>query len=44
MAQIMPWARLIRDIKPEYPTAGRLGRQPIGVIRMLWHVKPANLV
>jgi len=35
MEQIMPWARLIAVIEPKYPTAGRVGRQPIGVARML---------
>ena len=35
MEQIMPWARLIAVIEPKYPTAGRVGRPPIGVARML---------
>lgn len=35
MERIVPWARLIAVIEPLYPTSGRVGRQPIGVARML---------
>ncbi len=35
MERIVPWARLIAVIEPLYPTSGRVGRQPIGVSRML---------
>lgn len=35
MDQVVPWARLQALIEPKYPTAGRVGRQPIGVARML---------
>ena len=35
MDRIVPWARLIAVIEPLYPTSGRVGRQPIGVARML---------
>jgi transposase, IS5 family len=35
MEQIMPWARLIALIEPKRPTAGRVGRPPVGVARML---------
>jgi IS5 family transposase len=35
MEQIVPWAELIALIEPAYPSAGRVGRQPIGVARML---------
>jgi IS5 family transposase len=35
MDRIVPWARLIAVIEPLYPTSGRVGRQPIGVPRML---------
>jgi transposase, IS5 family len=31
----VPWARLIAVIEPLYPTSGRVGRQPVGVHRML---------
>jgi len=31
----VPWARLEALIEPKYPTGGRVGRQPIGVSRML---------
>ncbi len=33
--RIVPWARLIAVVEPLYPTSGRVGRQPIGVSRML---------
>ncbi|MFM9425877.1 hypothetical protein RCH10_002316 [Variovorax sp. GrIS 2.14] len=35
MDRVVPWARLIAVIEPLYPTSGRVGRQPIGVLRML---------
>src|SRR5947209_11779688 len=35
MERIVPWMRLIAVIEPLYPTSGRVGRQPIGVPRML---------
>lgn len=35
MEQVVPWARLEALIEPAYPTGGRVGRQPIGVWRML---------
>lgn len=35
MEQVVPWARLEALIEPKYPTAGRVGRQPVGVTRML---------
>lgn len=35
MGRVVPWSRLIAVIEPLYPTSGRVGRQPIGVPRML---------
>ena len=35
MERVVPWSRLIAVIEPLYPTSGRVGRQPIGVSRML---------
>ena len=35
MEALVPWARLEGLIEPLYPTGGRVGRQPIGVPRML---------
>src|SRR6188768_4318997 len=35
MERVVPWARLIAVIEPLYPRSGRVGRQPIGVARML---------
>ena len=35
MERVVPWSRLIAIIEPLYPTSGRVGRQPIGVPRML---------
>lgn len=35
MDQVVPWARLQGLIEPKYPQGGRVGRQPIGVPRML---------
>lgn len=36
MERVIPWARLEALIEPAYPKGGRVGRQPIGVSRMLW--------
>lgn len=35
MERIVPWVRLIAVIEPLYPKSGRVGRQPIGVPKML---------
>ena len=35
MERVVPWERLEALIEPKYPTSGRVGRQPIGVPRML---------
>ena len=35
MERIVPWARLLALIEPLYPKSGRVGRQPIGVPKML---------
>ena len=35
MERVAPWTRLIAVIEPLYPTSGRVGRQPVGVPRML---------
>ncbi len=35
MERIVPWMRLVGVIEPLYPTSGRVGRQPIGVAKML---------
>jgi len=35
MERIVPWGRLMWVIEPLYPSSGRVGRQPIGVPRML---------
>lgn len=35
MEQVVPWAMLQAVIAPKYPTSGRVGRQPVGVERML---------
>ncbi|MEJ8858845.1 IS5 family transposase [Variovorax robiniae] len=35
MERVVPWARLIAVIEPMYPRSGRVGRQPVGVARML---------
>jgi IS5 family transposase len=35
MEQVVPWARLESVVEPLYPSAGRVGRQPIGVPKML---------
>ena len=33
--RVVPWTRLEAVIEPRYPSAGRVARQPIGVLRML---------
>ena len=35
MDRVVPWAKLIAVIEPAYPTSGRVGRQPMGVPKML---------
>jgi IS5 family transposase len=35
MERIVPWSRLQGVIEPLYPTSGRVGRQPIGVAKMV---------
>ena len=35
METVVPWARLEVLIEPKYPSTGRVGRQPIGIVRML---------
>ena len=35
MEHVVPWACLVAVIELLYPTSGRVGRQPIGVTRML---------
>jgi len=35
MERIVPWSRLIAVIEPLYPKSGRVGRQPIGLPKML---------
>ena len=47
MERVVPWARMIAVIEPLHLTSGRVGRQPIGVARMLrmyclqqWHGMP----
>lgn len=35
MEQVVPWAKLVALIEPKYPTGGRVGRQPMGVPKML---------
>lgn len=35
MDRIVPWTRLIAVVEPLYPKSGRVGRQPIGVEKML---------
>lgn len=35
MERVVPWGSLEALIEPAYPTGGRVGRQPIGVSRML---------
>ncbi len=35
MERVVPWARLEAVIEPLYPKSGRVGRQPVGMPRML---------
>lgn len=35
MERVVPWSRPVAVIEPLYPTSGRVGRQPIGISRML---------
>lgn len=35
MERLVPWPRLTAVIEPLYPKSGRVGRQPIGVLKML---------
>jgi IS5 family transposase len=35
MEQLVPWSQLQALIEPSYPSSGRVGRPPIGVLRML---------
>ena len=35
MERVVPWARLEALVQPHYPKSGRVGRQPIGLQRML---------
>lgn len=35
MEQVVPWTRLESVVEAKHPTAGRIGRQPIGVPSML---------
>ena len=35
MERVVPWARLIAAVAPNYPTSGRRGRPPVGLERML---------
>jgi len=35
MERVVPWSRLEAVIEPQYPSTGRVGRQPIGISRML---------
>lgn len=35
MERVVPWSRLMSVIEPCYPTSGRVGRQPLGVSKML---------
>jgi len=35
MERIVPWSRLTAVIEPLYPKSGRVGRQPIGIPKML---------
>ena len=35
MEQVVPWGRLKALIEPVYPSSGRVGRQPVGLDRML---------
>ena len=35
MERVVPWAKLMAVIEPLYPSSGRVGRQPMGVTKML---------
>lgn len=35
MERVVPWARLVAVIEPLYPTSSRVGREPMGVSKML---------
>lgn len=35
MERVVPWSRLMAVIEPLYPSSGRVGRQPMGVSKML---------
>ena len=35
MQRVVPWPKLISLIEPVYPSSGRVGRQPVGIERML---------
>lgn len=35
MERVVPWGRLVALTEPKYPNSGRVGRQPIGLERML---------
>jgi IS5 family transposase len=35
MERVVPWGKLIAVIEPASPTSGRVGRQPMGVPKML---------
>jgi IS5 family transposase len=35
MEQVVPWARLGALVEAKYPSAGRVGHQPVGIARML---------
>jgi IS5 family transposase len=35
MERVVPWSKLMAVIEPTYPTSGRVGRQPMGVSKML---------
>jgi IS5 family transposase len=35
MERVVPWQRLTAVIEPLYPSSGRVGRQPVGVAKML---------
>ena len=35
MQRVVPWARLLAAVEPNYPSSGRRGRPPVGLERML---------
>ena len=40
MQQVVPWTALIALIEPHYPSSGRVGRPPVGVLaprRFVWN-------